>query len=185
MASGRKHIFGSCVCRSSSTLQFPLYFLTEFFQIVSGRCLLWPSDDQTAIVGFRRLRDYVEVDVINDLGNDQSLVDLKNVDYRMVCNPHLVSNLPVVLNMAYAILAERDTENGAVCDTSYLQDVVVIKSSCHRDLLRNNQRILEILIWDVVELLAVPYRQRNVSVLSGLMTQTVGKPNGHFGITRE
>jgi len=41
---------------------------------------------------------------------------------------------------------------------SYLQDVVIVKSGCDGDLLRDNQGILEILIWDIVELLAMPYR---------------------------
>lgn len=70
-------------------------------------------------------------------------------------------------------------------DASYLQDVVVLKFRCHRDLLRNNQRVLEILIWNIVELLAVPYRQRDMSVTNRVMTQTIEKPCAHFGITRE
>ena len=45
-------------------------------------------------------------------------------------------------------------------DASYLQDVVVLESRCHCNLLRNNQRILEIFIRNVVKLLAVVYHQQ-------------------------
>jgi hypothetical protein len=43
---------------------------------------------------------------------------------------------------------------------SCLEDVVILKSGCDGDLLRNNQRILEIPVWDIVELLAMPYEMR-------------------------
>jgi len=68
---------------------------------------------------------------------------------------------------------------------SYLQDVVIIKSGCDGDLLCDNQGILEILIWDIVELLAMPYRQKNVCMMSRVMTRTNDPLNPHLGITRE
>ena len=68
---------------------------------------------------------------------------------------------------------------------SHLQDVVVFKSGCDSDLLRNNQRIHEVFIRDVVELLAVPCPKLNVYVVSHVMTRTIDTGDVHLGITRE
>ena len=73
---------------------------------------------------------------------------------------------------------------GAWGNASHLQYVVILKSGCDSDLLRNNQGILEILIRDVVELLAMPYRGRKVGAMSCLIAQTTKGLGAHFGITR-
>jgi hypothetical protein len=67
---------------------------------------------------------------------------------------------------------------------SYLQDVVVLESRCHRDFLRNNQGVLEVLIRNIVKLLSVVYRKRDESV-SRVITETIEEQSAHFGITRE
>ena len=68
---------------------------------------------------------------------------------------------------------------------SYLQDIVVLEFERDRDLLRNNHRILKIFIWDVVELLPVPYRESNARVMEPGMTRMTATQDVHLGITRE
>lgn len=51
-------------------LQFPLDFFVVFLQFFLREFLNWPFDDQTALIRFTRLGDYVEVDVRNNLGED-------------------------------------------------------------------------------------------------------------------
>lgn len=67
---------------------------------------------------------------------------------------------------------------------SYLQDVIVFESRCDSDLLRDNQRILEIFIRDVVKFLAMPYHRRRVTV-SRVTTRILDTQDVHLGITRE
>lgn len=66
-----------------------------------------------------------------------------------------------------------------------LQDIVILKSGCDGDLLRNNQRILEILVWDIVELLAVPCQRRSAGFVGRVVTRKMETRNVHLGITRE
>ena len=68
---------------------------------------------------------------------------------------------------------------------SHLQDIIVFKSRCDGDLLRDNQGILEIFIRDVVEFLAMPYPPTKCSVVSRVTTRIVDAQDVHLGITRE
>ena len=61
-------------------LQLSLDFLVDLFQFFLGELLHRPSNDQPTLVGFRRFRDDVEMDVRNDLGNNSST---KNCKYQM------------------------------------------------------------------------------------------------------
>ena len=64
-------------------------------QFLFGDILGRPSNDQTTLIG--RFGYYVEMDVRNDLGKDQPLVEERW--FSKGRDSHLVSNLPVVLNV--------------------------------------------------------------------------------------
>ena len=58
-------------------LQLSLDFFVDLFQFFLGELLHGPSNDQPTLVGFRRFRDDVEMNVRNDLGNNSSAKDCK------------------------------------------------------------------------------------------------------------
>lgn len=95
-------------------------------QFVLRRAFSWPSNDETFFIRCSRLRNDMEVNVIH----------------------YLVGNSPVILDTHDEVRGAASRESGI----TYLQDVVVFRSDCNSDLLRNREQISKVLIWKLMGL---------------------------------
>jgi hypothetical protein len=157
-------------------LQLPLDFFVDFLQFFLGEFLHGPSDNQTTIVGFRRFRDDVEVDVRNDLGDHWSVGDCK---YQKFYDSHLVSNFSVVL-----------TDQGTLVGSDTKGEGKIVPGGCCNSQVRMRRRSSSQQSENPRDTRlgyrgASRHALRNASFMSRVTTRKIETRNVHLGITIE